>query len=309
MSEKINEIRDENGELVENRHVNLLLTEKEGKYHYSTISSFSRLVRSQVSKRKQQQFLCYRCLHGFIRQDLLDSHVKLCNKVAVQRITMPSVKDSVLKFTNIQKQLPAYFRVYADFECILKEQDVETSPIGISEDGNSKTVRYQEHIPCSYAYKVVSSVPEYQPELKLSNVSENAAKDFLTDIQHVADHIMNEYILKQKAKPRLNQLTVEQRHYILMLIVIYVREQYVQDITFLFVNVVYSIIVILLVNPDFGKFRGPAHNTCNLQFKIDPKTWKLPIIIHNFQGYGSHLIVKALEKANGTVKVIPNNME
>ena len=37
--------------------------------------------------------------------------------------------------------------------------------------------------------------------------------------------------------------------------------------------------------------------------------WKLPVIIHNFKGYDSHLIVKALEKENGRVQIIPNNME
>ena len=58
-----------------------------------------------------------------------------------------------------------------------------------------------------------------------------------------------------------------------------------------------------------GKFRGPAHNSCNLNYKIDPKTWKLPVIIHNFKGYDSHLIVKALEKEHGRVQIVPNNME
>ena len=119
VSENIIEIRDENDKLIENRHVNLLLTEKEGNYHYSTITSFSRLVRMQVSKHHGKHFFCYRCLHGFIRQDLLDNHVELCKNVTAQRITMPSEKDNILKFTNIQKQLPAYFRVYTDFESIL----------------------------------------------------------------------------------------------------------------------------------------------------------------------------------------------
>ena len=73
--------------------------------------------------------------------------------------------------------------VYADFEFILKETEAETLPIGISEEGTSKTVKHQEHVPCSYAYKIVSDVPNYQPELKISeNISENAAKDFIEDI-------------------------------------------------------------------------------------------------------------------------------
>ena len=38
-----------------------------------------------------------------------------------------------------------------------------------------------------------------------------------------------------------------------------------------------------------GKFRGAAHNKCNLKLRI-PK--KLPIIFHNLQGYDGHIILK-----------------
>ena len=50
ISDNIREIRGGDGELIENRHVNLLLTERDGNTHYSTITSFSILVCSQVSK-------------------------------------------------------------------------------------------------------------------------------------------------------------------------------------------------------------------------------------------------------------------
>ena len=33
-----------------------------------------------------------------------------------------------------------------------------------------------------------------------------------------------------------------------------------------------------------GKFRGAAHNTCNLNYRINPKQWKLPIVFHNLRG-------------------------
>ena len=38
-----------------------------------------------------------------------------------------------------------------------------------------------------------------------------------------------------------------------------------------------------------GKFRGAAHNKCNLKLRI-PR--ELPIIFHNLQGYDGHLIFK-----------------
>ena len=38
-------------------------------------------------------------------------------------------------------------------------------------------------------------------------------------------------------------------------------------------------------------------------------SWKLPIFLHNFRSYDSHLIVKALRKEHGPVRVIPTNMQ
>ena len=38
-----------------------------------------------------------------------------------------------------------------------------------------------------------------------------------------------------------------------------------------------------------GKFRGDAHNKCNLKLRI---TRKLPIIFHNLQGYDGYIIFK-----------------
>ena len=33
-----------------------------------------------------------------------------------------------------------------------------------------------------------------------------------------------------------------------------------------------------------GEYKGPAHNTCNLNYRIDPKKVKIPCIIHNLKG-------------------------
>ena len=58
-----------------------------------------------------------------------------------------------------------------------------------------------------------------------------------------------------------------------------------------------------------GTYRGVAHNTCNLNYQLKPKSWKLPVIIHNLKGYDGHLIVKALKNEFGKVTVIPQNIE
>ena len=51
-----------------------------------------------------------------------------------------------------------------------------------------------------------------------------------------------------------------------------------------------------------GKFRGAAHNKCNLKLKI-PR--KLPIMFHNLQGYDRHITFKELNSFAVDIAVIP----
>jgi len=54
-----------------------------------------------------------------------------------------------------------------------------------------------------------------------------------------------------------------------------------------------------------GKFRGAAHNDCNLNYKI-PKFF--PVITHNLSGYDCHLFIKQLAR-KGKVNCIPQTEE
>ena len=55
-----------------------------------------------------------------------------------------------------------------------------------------------------------------------------------------------------------------------------------------------------------GKFRGAAHKSCNLNFKL---TKKVPVTFHNLKNYDSHLIFNELDKFDVKRKVIPNGLE
>ena len=57
---------------------------------------------------------------------------------------------------NFSTQIPVPFKLYADFECILKKVEYNSidSDIECTSD-SSYTKKYQDHIPCSFPYKVV----------------------------------------------------------------------------------------------------------------------------------------------------------
>ena len=55
-----------------------------------------------------------------------------------------------------------------------------------------------------------------------------------------------------------------------------------------------------------GKYRGAAHNDCNLQCR-KPKF--IPVIFHNLSGYDAHLFVKNLGISEGKINCIPLNEE
>ena len=72
-----------------------------------------------------------------------------------------------------------------------------------------------------------------------------------------------------------------------------------------------------------GKFRGSAHQDCNLKLRINPYTIKIPVIFHNLRGYDSHFIMQQIgqiakehiytnkkgQKVEMNINAIPNNME
>ena len=165
--------------LVPDKHVDLLLFERNGIQHYATIGNFSRLVSSQMSNHGHTLYWCKQCLHAYSTQELLDAHAVDC--CHAQRTKFP--EDPRCRFTNIQKQLPAPFVVYAELESILKpaDKDVYTTQ-GVEVGGESSSHVFQEHISCSVACKVVSSVdPNFSRPLVMYK-GEDAAEKFVRDL-------------------------------------------------------------------------------------------------------------------------------
>ena len=56
------------------------------------------------------------------------------------------LEEEIIEFENYSKQIPAPFKTYADFDCNLR---------GVETYEGSYTKKYQDHVLCSFTYKVV----------------------------------------------------------------------------------------------------------------------------------------------------------
>ena len=43
-----------------------------------------------------------------------------------------------------------------------------------------------------------------------------------------------------------------------------------------------------------GRYRGAAHNDCNVKLRINPKTTPIPVVFHNLRGYDAHHLMQEM---------------
>ena len=111
--------------------MDLLLISNNFVSHYVYIKNFNRLMFNET-KHKSKNYFCKSCLQCFSRESVLNEHKEDClMKNGKQNVKL---EKEFIKFNNYSRQIPVPFKIYADFEYILKDID-----IGISNDDISYT--------------------------------------------------------------------------------------------------------------------------------------------------------------------------
>ena len=211
----------------------------------------------------------------------MTEHKKVC--LSINGAQSVRLEKGTIEFKNYFKQIPVPFKIYADFECNLK--------IVESYEG-SYSKKYQDHIPCSFAYKLVCVDDKFTKPIVVFR-GENAAYEFI-------EAILKEYQYCTK---------VMKKHFNKNLIMSEKEEEQFQSS-----NICW--ICEKLIDDDdekvrdhchiTGKFRGAAHWSCNINLQL---TKKVPVIFHNLRGYDSHLIFDELNKFDVKIDVIPIRLE
>ena len=130
-------------------NMDLLLTSNEFKSHYVYIKDFDRFMFNKTKNENKKHF-CKCCLQCFSSKKTLNEHRVDC--LVTNGKQNVKVKTGTISFKNLFKQIPVPFKIYADFECILKKVDCNSDEFN---SNSSYTKEYQGHIPCSFTYKDV----------------------------------------------------------------------------------------------------------------------------------------------------------
>ena len=134
--------------------MDLLLISDECKSHYVYIKDFHKFMFSKT-KNKSKKYFCKCCLQCFSSENILIEHRTNC--LVINGKKSVKIKSGTIKFKSYFKQLSVPLKIYADFECIIKkiESDIIECTSIECDSNSSYTRKYQDHILCSFAYKVV----------------------------------------------------------------------------------------------------------------------------------------------------------
>ena len=271
---------------VKGKIIDLLWLKQDEKAHFCWIRSLSRLLSNQVTKHNGEVVFCRRCLNHFPNEKSLEKHVTSCSQFKTVRIIMPE-EGSVVKFKNWHKKMIFPFVIYADFEA--RQLPIPSSRLNPKE---SFTEKFRKHIPCSFAFHLVSPFVKRDPVLfRAENDSVDVGEKFVENLTHFVKEIQEEVkfpkrmIFGKKERKLFDAATacwICEKDFNL-------GEKRVRD------HCHFS-----------GVFRGAAHESCNLNFRKPKLT---PVFFHNLTGYDAHLFVKNLGKIEGDITCIPNNEE
>ena len=97
--------------------MNLLLIIDENKSNYVYTKDFDRLMFHKT-KFKNKKYFCKSCLQWFSSKNVLTEHKEVC--LSINGAWSVKLEKETIKFKNAFKQIQAPFKIYSDFECVLK---------------------------------------------------------------------------------------------------------------------------------------------------------------------------------------------
>ena len=265
--------------------INLLMIGDSGNRHYILIRSMEALLRSRT-RHTGKIHTCSKCFRGFYTKSSYQKHEHYCT-TGIPAIEMP--KDPIMKFKNYKNSIPNTLIIYADFEAY-------QMPLNLK--AGEKTTLTSQQKPTGFGYMVISPFPKLCHSPKIYR-GENAAEKFVEAMHQEYEKVAG--ILEGEINRDMIYTTEDERIYSSSSTCFFCNESLDWEDKD--------------INPVVrdhchisGRFRGAAHNNCNINAPLQSKMY---IYFHNAKGYDNHLIIEALaaNKKTKTIEVVGSTKE
>ena len=256
------------------REIDLFYWEYKNMFHYAPINDLSRLF-ADLDRHKGYKFFCKRCLCNFQLETAFKSHQKVCSREnfisAMHHLPPPGEK---IEFKNQKFQTWSPFIIYIDLESILVPEERRTKSTEIFE--NQKA--------CAASALVCSTIRAFDRR-ECMFIGADCISELLNWL--IRQEIeMIEFLKTKRRLPLKKGSKWEKEFNAATICSICKREDRPFDDSNEYCKVADHDHVT-------GWFRGAAHNRCNLNRRV---LYDIPMYIHNFRGYDSHLIVTSMSE-------------
>ena len=243
------------------------------KWHYLVLKNLSGLLK-KITSNHYGNFDCLNCFHSYRTKSKLETHKKICENHDYCHVEIPTKDNNIIKYNHGEKSMKLPFLIYADLECLLEKMSTcQNNP------NKSFTTKINKHTPSGYSIFTSCSFDESKNKINYHR-GDDCMEKFCKDLRERAMEIIN------YEKKRMASLTTEEKIHYDKQKICYIckkefnnndkKQQKVKD------HCHYT-----------GKYRGAAHNICNLRYKV-PK--EIPVVFHNGSTYDYHFIIKELVK-------------
>ena len=259
--------------LTREKQVILLMISNGENWHYLIVKNLSRLLRG-ITSNHDGDFYCLSCFHSYRTKNKLDAHKKIRENHDYCHIEMPTKDNNIIKYKQGEKSIKLPFIVYADLECLHEKMST-----CYNTQEELSTTKINKHTPSGYSIFTHCSFDKSKNKLNYYR-GEDCITKFCKYLRGNATKIIN-----YEKKDRIPLTKKEEENYNNQKVCYICKKEFdksdkkhhkVRD------HCHYS-----------GKYRGEAHNICNLKYKI-PK--EIPIIFHNCSTNDYHFIIKELVK-------------
>ena len=256
-NKKINIAYKSKNNLTHKRQIILLMISDGQKWHYLVGKNLSGLLRGITSNHKED-FYCLNCFHSYRTENKLELHKQICENHDYCHVEMHTKDNNIIKYNHGEKSMKVPFIIYADLECLLEKMST-----CINNPNESSTTKINKHTPSGYSIFTSCSFDESKNKLNYYR-GKDCMKKFCKDLKEHGTRIIN--YKKKKIIPLTKEETINYNDQ---------KVCYICKKEFNTIDTTKSSSLECKKNYKvrdhchyMGKYRGAAHNICNLRCKV-----------------------------------------